>query len=113
VSILVISMVVIGGIDSIAGALLGALYLVGLPAIFGTTTTTQFLTSGIGLLVFILYLPGGMAELLHRLGDLATTGVQAARKRWGPPPPTGGTGTQGGEGQDGGDVTTPLAEALP
>ena len=81
-------------------------------AIFGTTTTTQFLTSGIGLLVFILYLPGGMAELLHRLGDLATSGVQAARQRWGPPPP-GGTGRQGGEGQDGGDVTTPLAEALP
>lgn len=112
VSILVVSMVVIGGIDSIAGALLGALYLVGLPAIFGTTTTTQFLTSGIGLLVFVLYLPGGMAELLHRLGDLATAGVEAARKRWGPPAP-GGNGTEGGDGQGDGDVTTPLAEALP
>ncbi len=81
VSILVISMVVIGGIDSISGALLGALYLVGLPAIFGTTTTTEFLTSGVGLLAFILYLPGGMAELMHRLGDAITAMLQSAINR--------------------------------
>ncbi len=67
VSILVISMVVIGGLGSIPGAVLGALYLVGLPAIFGTTPTIQFITSGIGLLAFILYLPGGLAELLQPL----------------------------------------------
>jgi ABC-type branched-subunit amino acid transport system permease subunit len=75
-SILVVSMVVIGGLGSIDGAVLGAIYLVGLPAMFGTTPTIQFLTSGLGLLAFILYLPGGLAELLHRLGDLVTVGVE-------------------------------------
>ncbi len=75
-SILVVSMVVIGGLGSIDGAVLGAIYLVGLPALFGTTSTIQFLTSGLGLLAFILYLPGGLADLLHRLGDLVTTGVE-------------------------------------
>jgi ABC-type branched-subunit amino acid transport system permease subunit len=75
-SILVVSMVVIGGLGSIDGAVLGAIYLVGLPALFGTTPTIQFLTSGLGLLAFILYLPGGLAELLHRLGDLVTAGVE-------------------------------------
>ena len=75
-SILVVSMVVIGGLGSIDGAVLGAIYLVGLPAMFGTTPTIQFLTSGLGLLAFILYLPGGLAELLHRLGDLATSVVE-------------------------------------
>jgi hypothetical protein len=92
VSILVISMVVIGGLDSIPGALLGALYLVGLPAIFGTTNAITFLTSGIGLMAFILYLPGGMAEVMHRLGDLATVGVRRAQLRWrgGAPPDTDG-----------------------
>jgi ABC-type branched-subunit amino acid transport system permease subunit len=75
-SVLVVSMVVIGGLGSIDGAVLGAIYLVGLPAMFGTTSTIQFLTSGLGLLAFILYLPGGLAELLHRLGDLATAGVE-------------------------------------
>jgi hypothetical protein len=68
--------VVIGGLDSVAGAVLGALYLVGLPALFGTTPTIQFLTSGLGLMAFILYLPGGLAELLHRLGDLVTLGIE-------------------------------------
>jgi ABC-type branched-subunit amino acid transport system permease subunit len=85
VSILVISMVVIGGLGSISGAVLGALYLVGLPAIFGTTSTIQFVTSGFGLLAFILYLPGGLAEILHRLGDLATAAL--VRLREGPPGP--------------------------
>ena len=63
VSILVVSMVVIGGLDAIPGAVLGALYLVGLPAIFGSSTTVEFLTSGMGLMAFILYLPGGMAQV--------------------------------------------------
>ena len=81
ISILVVSMVVIGGLDSIPGAVLGALYLLGLPAIFGSTTSIQFLTSGVGLLAFILYLPGGLAEVMHRLGDLVTAGVVALRTR--------------------------------
>jgi ABC-type branched-subunit amino acid transport system permease subunit len=85
-SILAVSMVVIGGLDSIVGALLGALYLVGLPAVFGTTPTIQILTSGLGLMAFILYLPGGMAELLHRAGDLVAAGIA----RLGPHPPDRG-----------------------
>jgi ABC-type branched-subunit amino acid transport system permease subunit len=75
-SVLVVSMVVIGGLGAIDGAVLGAIYLVGLPAMFGTTSTVQFLTSGLGLLVFILYLPGGLAELLHRLADLVALGLE-------------------------------------
>ena len=67
-------MVVIGGLGSIPGAVLGALYLEGLPALFGANPTIQFLTSGLGLIAFILYLPGGLAEVLHRLGDAITVG---------------------------------------
>jgi ABC-type branched-subunit amino acid transport system permease subunit len=99
VSILVISMVVIGGIDAIPGAVLGALYLVGLPAIFGSSTTVEFLTSGVGLMAFILYLPGGLAQLMHQFGDLATSGFVHLRARWrGEPPadPEGGAGARAG-----------------
>lgn len=82
VSLLVVSMVVIGGLDSVPGAVLGALYLIGVPAIFGSTSTTQFLTSGIGLLAFILYLPGGMASVMHRGGDLVADVLSRALDRW-------------------------------
>ena len=109
VSILVVSMVVIGGLDSIAGALLGALYLVGLPAIFGTTTTTQFLTSGIGLLIFILYLPGGMAEIMHRVGDIATAAAVRVGLPWGRPP----VGGVPAAGVDEAPAPSPLAGARP
>jgi ABC-type branched-subunit amino acid transport system permease subunit len=85
-SILVVSMVVIGGLGTIDGAVLGAIYLVGLPAIFGTDPTIQFLTSGLGLLAFILYLPGGLSELLHRFGDLVTMGIEKLGQRGATPP---------------------------
>ena len=68
-SILVVAMVIIGGLGSIEGAVLGALYLIGIPAAFGSGTTVQFITSGVGLTAFILFLPGGLAELWHRIGD--------------------------------------------
>jgi ABC-type branched-subunit amino acid transport system permease subunit len=90
VSLLIVSMVVIGGLGSVPGAVLGAVYLIGLPAIFGTTPTIQFLTSGLGLIAFILYLPGGLAEVMHRLGDAAAEGVDwFLARRSGPPPESG------------------------
>jgi ABC-type branched-subunit amino acid transport system permease subunit len=79
VSILVVAMVVVGGLDSIAGAVLGALYAIGLPALFGTTPTIEFLTSGLGIMVVILYLPGGLAEVMRRAGDLAAAGIARLR----------------------------------
>jgi ABC-type branched-subunit amino acid transport system permease subunit len=69
VSILLVTMVIIGGLGSIEGAVLGAAYLIGIPAAFGSGTTVQFITSGVGLTAFILFLPGGLAEVLHRIGD--------------------------------------------
>jgi len=111
VSLLVVSMVVIGGLDSIPGAVLGALYLVGLPAIFGTTSTTQLLTSGIGLMAFILYLPGGMAQVMHQVGDLATALVARLQARHGDgggqAGPGAGSATADGTGPPGSDVAQP------
>jgi ABC-type branched-subunit amino acid transport system permease subunit len=91
-SILVVSMVVIGGLGSIDGAVLGAIYLVGIPAMFGSNPTVQFLTSGLGLLAFILYLPGGLADLMHRLGDVVTLGIEQLmnRRSTGAPPESEG-----------------------
>jgi ABC-type branched-subunit amino acid transport system permease subunit len=99
ISFVVVSMVVIGGLGSIPGAILGALYLEGLPALFGSNQTIQFVTSGLGLIAFILYLPGGLAELLHRFGDVVTVGLRSgldrvAARRMGTPPPLAAKGIE-------------------
>ena len=89
VSFIIISMVVIGGLGSVAGAVLGALYLEGLPALFGANPTIQFLTSGLGLIAFILYLPGGLGELLHRSADVVHRGRTFRPGALGGPSPRG------------------------
>ena len=71
-SILVVAMIVVGGLGSLSGAMLGAVYLIGFPAIFGASTTVQYLTSGIGLLAFLLFLPGGLGTALSRAADTLT-----------------------------------------
>jgi len=68
-SLQVVAMVVIGGLGSVTGAILGAVYVVGLPAIWDGSPTVALLTSGIGLLVLLLYLPGGLIEVVHRVRD--------------------------------------------
>ncbi|MHB8464471.1 MAG: ABC transporter permease subunit [Acidimicrobiales bacterium] len=68
-SLIVVAMVVIGGLGSIEGALLGAAYLIGIPAAFGSGPTVQFITSGVGLLLFLLYVPDGLAGIAQRIGE--------------------------------------------
>lgn len=79
-SLAVVSIVVIGGLGSVPGALLGAAFVLGIPAIWGSSAVATFLTSGVGLLVVLLYVPGGIASVLaisrDRLGELAPPVVQ-------------------------------------
>ena len=74
-SLAVVSIVVIGGLGSVPGALLGAAFVLGIPAIWGSSAVATFLTSGVGLLVVLLYVPGGIASILaigrDRLSEFA------------------------------------------
>jgi branched-chain amino acid transport system permease protein len=76
-NLVVFTMAVIGGVASVPGALLGALYIKGsewfLPA------SWQFLASGIGVLLVLLILPAGLGGLFARLRDEALKAV--ARRR--------------------------------
>ncbi|MEX2268628.1 MAG: ABC transporter permease [Acidimicrobiia bacterium] len=83
-SILVLSMAVVGGLGSVPGAVLAAVYLVGLPFVLGSTGTVQFITSGFGVLAFLLYLPGGLGALASRAGDGVTLLIQRRRGRGAP-----------------------------
>ncbi|MBX3314203.1 MAG: ATP-binding cassette domain-containing protein [Actinobacteria bacterium] len=84
-SLSVVAVVVIGGLGSVGGAILGALWVVGLPAFFPDNELVPLLTSSIGLLVLLLYFPRGLVGIGHALRD-AVLG-RAARGREVPPPP--------------------------
>ncbi|MCI3948472.1 MAG: ABC-type branched-chain amino acid transport system, permease component [Acidimicrobiales bacterium] len=62
------TMVVIGGIGSVPGALLGAGYLRGIDIVL--PPEWLFLASGAGALFVLLAVPGGLGGLLYRLRDL-------------------------------------------
>jgi len=70
VSLQVVALAVIGGAGSAVGAVVGAVFVLGIPAIFGDTTVAGLLPSGIGLLVLVLAFPGGLVELASRLWGL-------------------------------------------
>jgi ABC-type branched-subunit amino acid transport system permease subunit/ABC-type branched-subunit amino acid transport system ATPase component len=70
-SLRVIAIAVIGGLSSVAGAVLGALWVVGLPVLVTNSVEVTLLTSGAGLLVLLLYFPGGLVQVLYALRDAA------------------------------------------
>lgn len=66
-SLKVFSMVVIGGLGSLPGALLGAFYVRG--AQYFLPSDWQFLATGAGLLIVLLILPGGIGAALADVRD--------------------------------------------
>ncbi|WP_183407794.1 ABC transporter permease subunit [Nocardioides marmoriginsengisoli] len=77
-SVLLVSTAIIGGIGSVAGPIVGALFTRGLPALFGDVQEVQLLTSGIGLLVLLMYFPGGLMQIVHGIRSLV---LGAAERR--------------------------------
>ena len=71
------TMVVIGGLGSISGAVLGAVYVYGvqylLPAGWSVFAT------GAGIVVLLMFLPGGLGELLFRVRDGILRRIAARR----------------------------------
>jgi ABC-type branched-subunit amino acid transport system ATPase component/ABC-type branched-subunit amino acid transport system permease subunit len=66
-SVKVVAIVVIGGLGAFVGPVLGALWVVGVPAIWPDESMVPFLVSGIGILVILLFAPGGFAGLLRTI----------------------------------------------
>jgi len=64
-SLRLVSIVVIGGIGSLPGALIGSLWVIGLPAFAPESEIVPLLTSGIGLLVLLMYFPGGLVQVVY------------------------------------------------
>ena len=80
-SIQVFVMTVIGGIGNIGGAVLGAVFVLGLPVVPGLRQLefVELLASGIGALIILYFLPGGLMEGVYRLRDGFLRRVAARR----------------------------------
>jgi ABC-type branched-subunit amino acid transport system ATPase component/ABC-type branched-subunit amino acid transport system permease subunit len=62
-SLQLVGMAVIGGIGSLTGPIVGALWVIGLPAFFPDNGLVPLFTSSIGLLLVVMYFPGGFAQI--------------------------------------------------
>ncbi|MBW3665548.1 MAG: ATP-binding cassette domain-containing protein [Actinobacteria bacterium] len=67
-SIVVVAIVVVGGIGVLLGPLIGALYIIGVPA-FLPLDAAWLAATALGWLVLILYVPAGLARPLRLLRD--------------------------------------------
>lgn len=70
-SLSVFAMVVVGGLSRPMGAVLGAIYLVGLERVPGLREIelVQLLTTGVGLIILLLLLPGGFTAAVLNVRD--------------------------------------------
>ena len=83
-SLALVAMAVIGGLGSLAGAVIGALWVVGLPAFWPDNTLVPLFTSSIGLLIILLYIPGGFTQIGYWFRD---EGLRFLENRLPPVPP--------------------------
>ena len=85
-SIDVVAMAVIGGMSMLAGPLLGAFYIIGIPA-FLPLDSAGLAATQLGWLILILYLPGGIAQGLEPVRNAVVrwlarrSGVDVGRRR--------------------------------
>jgi ABC-type branched-subunit amino acid transport system ATPase component/ABC-type branched-subunit amino acid transport system permease subunit len=84
-SLSLVALVVIGGIASPMGAVLGSLWVIGLPAFFPENDLVPLLTSSLGLLILLLYFPGGFIQIAYSARD-ALFGWAASRVEAPPTP---------------------------
>ena len=81
-----VSIVVIGGLGSISGPVVGALWVKGLPAFWPDNELVPLLTSSIGMLVILLYFPGGLSQIGTTAREAALQWVDRRRQHEPSPP---------------------------
>ena len=70
-SIVVVATAIIGGLGSVAGPILGALWVRGIPQVIPPELDglVRLLTGSIGLLVLLMYFPGGLLQIIYSIRD--------------------------------------------
>jgi ABC-type branched-subunit amino acid transport system ATPase component/ABC-type branched-subunit amino acid transport system permease subunit len=75
-SLQLVSMVVIGGLGTLAGPVIGAVWIEGLPAFWPKNQLVPLFTSSIGMLILLLYLPGGFVQIGYWVRGLVFRAVE-------------------------------------
>jgi ABC-type branched-subunit amino acid transport system ATPase component/ABC-type branched-subunit amino acid transport system permease subunit len=87
-SLNVVAMVVIGGMGSVSGAVIGSIFVIGIPAIAPNNQLVGLLSSSLGLLVVLLYFPRGLNQITYAARDaiLAWAETRVGTKKTDAPP---------------------------
>ena len=82
-SVVVVATAIIGGLGSVAGPILGALWVRGIPQLAPDEldSLVRLITSDIGLLVLLMYLPGGLLSVIHWARDAVVARAAAVSGR--------------------------------
>lgn len=75
-SLKVVNIVVIGGLGSVVGPLLGAMWIDGLPTFFPDSPVIGLVTSSVGFLVMLMYFPGGFVQIAYKARDAIIARVE-------------------------------------
>ncbi len=78
-----LSVAVVGGLTSVTGAILGTIVVVAIPIVFSNTQELQLFASGLGMLILLMYVPGGLISVLQSGRDMLLEYV-ARRTNWEP-----------------------------
>ena len=62
-SLTLVGMIIIGGLGTLSGPIIGAFWIVGVPALFPGNELVPLLTSSLGLLIIVMYFPGGFSQI--------------------------------------------------
>jgi ABC-type branched-subunit amino acid transport system ATPase component/ABC-type branched-subunit amino acid transport system permease subunit len=68
-SLSLVAMVVIGGMGSVTAAVIGAVWVIGIPALAPNNQTLGLLSSSLGLLIVLLYFPRGLNQISYGVRD--------------------------------------------
>ena len=70
-SLRVVVIAIVGGLGSVAGPILGSMWILGIERLVPEQLRDlqQLLTSNIGLLVLLMYLPGGLLQIVYSIRD--------------------------------------------
>ena len=82
-SLRVLAVSVVGGLSSVTGAVLGTIVIIGIPTVFEGSQRLQLFASGVGMLVLLLYCPGGLISIVQAGRDVLLAFI-ARRTGWKP-----------------------------